>query len=49
MKEKLNIPFISSNKKFNQFEIELFIELLNNQIHFDQILEIMKLDNCSQK
>lgn len=45
MKEKLNIPFISSNKKFNQFEIELFIELLNNQIHFDQILEIMKLDN----
>lgn len=45
MLEKLSILSIKTNQKLNVFELELFIELLNNQIHWDQILEIMRLQN----
>jgi len=45
MLEKLNIHFYKDNKKFNEFELEIFIELINNHINWINILEIMELKN----
>lgn len=45
MLEKLSILSIKINQKLNGFELELLIELLNNQTHWDQMLEIMRLKN----
>ena len=36
---------LSPFQELNTFELELFIELLGNHINWDQVLEIMKLEN----
>jgi hypothetical protein len=45
MTEKLDIHFIKDKRRFNIFELEIFIELINNHINWDYILEIMELQN----
>jgi len=48
MLEKLNLNFLNSDKKFNVYDIELFIELINNYIQWDIILKIMNIKNENQ-
>lgn len=48
MLEKLSIHFIKNRKKLNEFELEIFIELINNHINWIHILEIMNLTNDDQ-
>lgn len=45
MLEKLSLNSMNSNKRFNTFDLELFIELINNYIQWDIILSIMNLKN----
>lgn len=45
MLEKLSIHSFNTKKRFSIFEIELFIELIDNFINWNHILEIMKLEN----
>jgi len=49
MLEKLNLNFMNINRRLNTFELELFIELINNHIQWDIILDIMKLKNDEQE
>jgi len=43
MFEKLSIRFLQRNKYLDIYELELFLELIENHINWDQILEIMNL------
>lgn len=43
MLEKLSIRFLRRNKYLDIYELELFLELIENHINWDQILEIMNL------
>lgn len=48
MLEKLNIHFTKDRKKLDVYELEIFIELINNHINWDTILEIMEFKNNDQ-
>jgi len=45
MLEKLNIRSLLNKKYLDIYELELFLELIENHINWDQILEIMNLPN----
>lgn len=49
MLEKLNLNFMNSDKKLSIFDLELFIELINNYIQWDIILDIMNLKNNEEQ
>lgn len=49
MLEKLNSIFLNTKKKFNTFELELFIELISNYIQWEFILDIMNLENNEEE